>query len=71
MTENGQDPGRKAWKEFASRLRSYRTEQGLSQERLAERLSYSESAVGHVERMMRKPSEELTREIEKALGLHG
>ncbi|MFD1536857.1 helix-turn-helix domain-containing protein [Nonomuraea guangzhouensis] len=71
MAENGQDPGRKAWKEFSSRLRSYRTKQGLSQERLAERLTYSESAVGHVERMMRKPSEELTREIEKALGLHG
>jgi hypothetical protein len=32
---------------------------------------YSESAVGHVERLMRKPSEDLTRELEKALGLNG
>lgn len=66
-----EDPSRKAWAEYAKRLRQFRVDQGLSQERLAERLAYSESAVGHVERLMRKPSEELTREIEKALGLQG
>ncbi|MGP3920501.1 helix-turn-helix domain-containing protein [Nonomuraea sp. 10N515B] len=71
MAQDGQDPSRKAWAEYARRLRQFRMDQGLSQERLADRLPYSESAVGHVERLMRKPSEELTRELEKALGLQG
>ncbi|MEW9549637.1 Scr1 family TA system antitoxin-like transcriptional regulator [Nonomuraea sp. NPDC050783] len=71
MDGNGQDPSVRAWKEYAERLRRYRTEQGLSQERLADRVPYSEAAVGHVERLMRKPSESLTRELEKALGLQG
>ncbi|SDL48004.1 helix-turn-helix domain-containing protein [Nonomuraea jiangxiensis] len=71
MAANGDDPSREAWKEYARRQLQYRTDQGLSQERLADRLPYSESAVGHVERLMRKPTEEYTREIEKALGLDG
>ncbi|TXK38265.1 helix-turn-helix transcriptional regulator [Nonomuraea sp. C10] len=62
---------REAWQEFARLQRQYRMEQGLSQERLAEKVAYSESAVGHVERLMRKPTEHYTREIEKALGLDG
>lgn len=62
---------REAWQEFARLQRQYRTEQGLSQERLADKVAYSESAVGHVERLMRKPTEHYTREIEKALGLNG
>ncbi|MFI7105902.1 Scr1 family TA system antitoxin-like transcriptional regulator [Nonomuraea sp. NPDC050227] len=60
-----------AWAEYARRLRAFRTDHGLSQERLADRLAYSESAVGHVERLLRKPSEDFTREVEKALGLKG
>ena len=62
---------REAWQEFARLQRQYRTEQGLSQERLADKVAYSESAVGHVERLMRRPTEHYTREIEKALGLNG
>ena len=65
------EDGREAWVEFAQRLKKFRMDQGLSQERLADRVPYSESAVGHVERLMRKPSEDLTRELEKALGLNG
>ncbi|MGA4994233.1 helix-turn-helix domain-containing protein [Nonomuraea bangladeshensis] len=71
MDENGQDPSTKAWQEYAQRLRQHRVSQGLSQERLAERIPYSEAAVGHAERLLRKPSERLTRELEKALGLQG
>ncbi|GAA3678714.1 helix-turn-helix transcriptional regulator [Nonomuraea antimicrobica] len=71
MTQQGEDPSREAWAEYARRQRQYRMDQGLSQERLADRLPYSESAVGHVERLMRKPTEDYTREVEKALGLAG
>jgi transcriptional regulator with XRE-family HTH domain len=71
MDGNGHDASRKAWEEYASRLRHYRLDLGLSQERLSERVAYSESAVGHAERLVRKPSEEFTREMERALGLDG
>lgn len=71
MPQDGHDSSRAAWAEYAARLRGIRMDQKLSQERLADRLSYSESAVGHVERLLRKPSEEFTREVEKALGLNG
>jgi transcriptional regulator with XRE-family HTH domain len=71
MPHDEQESSREAWVEFAQRLKKFRVEHGLSQERLADRVPYSESAVGHVERLMRKPSEDLTRELEKALGLDG
>ncbi|MFC5823072.1 helix-turn-helix domain-containing protein [Nonomuraea insulae] len=71
MPQDGHDSSRAAWAEYAARLRGIRMDQKLTQERLADRLSYSESAVGHVERLLRKPSEEFTREVEKALGLNG
>lgn len=71
MPKGEQESSKEAWMEYAHRLKKFRVEHGLSQERLAERVPYSESAVGHVERLMRKPSEDLTRELEKALGLDG
>ncbi|GAA3114571.1 hypothetical protein GCM10020001_037280 [Nonomuraea salmonea] len=71
MAAEGDDPGRAAWKEFARRQRRFRRGRGLSQERLASLLPYSESAVGHVERLMRKPTGDYTRAVEKALGLDG
>ncbi|MET8863408.1 helix-turn-helix transcriptional regulator [Nonomuraea sp. NPDC004580] len=71
MAAEGDDPGREAWKEFARRQRRFRRGRGLSQERLASLLPYSESAVGHVERLMRKPTGDYTRAVEKALGLDG
>lgn len=71
MPKDEQESSREAWVEYAHRLKKFRVEQGLSQERLSDRVPYSESAVGHVERLMRKPSEDLTRELEKALGLDG
>ncbi|MCK2213637.1 helix-turn-helix transcriptional regulator [Actinomadura sp. ATCC 31491] len=71
MAENGQDPSLKAWQEYAERLHRYRSDQGLSQQRLAERIPYSEAAVGHVERLIRKPSHGLTKELERVFGLQG
>lgn len=71
MAPEGDDPSREAWREYARRQRSFRLGRGLSQERLASLLPYSESAVGHVERLVRKPTGDYTRAVERALGLDG
>ncbi|MEU4226745.1 helix-turn-helix transcriptional regulator [Nonomuraea sp. NPDC026600] len=52
-------------------MQKYRRVKGLTHARLASLLPCSESLIGSVERGTRLPTEPFTRQLEKALGLHG
>jgi transcriptional regulator with XRE-family HTH domain len=55
---------------FAQRVRTLREEQGLSQERLAEKANLHRTYIGMVERLERNPSLVCIYKIAKGLGVH-
>ncbi|GAA4506967.1 MULTISPECIES: helix-turn-helix domain-containing protein [Nonomuraea] len=56
---------------FGAELRKYRYSAKLTQAQLAERIGYSKSRIGNVERGDENPTRELIELCEKALGLDG
>ncbi|SDH83674.1 Helix-turn-helix domain-containing protein [Sinosporangium album] len=56
---------------FGAELRKCRVRAGLSQEQLAERIAFSPSLVGFIERAQRMPSEDFVARCDEALGLSG
>ncbi|MEV0353935.1 DUF5753 domain-containing protein [Nonomuraea sp. NPDC050680] len=71
MSEDGNKAARNASEEYQARMLKYRTAKDLTHARLAPLLPCSESLIGAVERGTRLPTEPFTRQLEKALGLHG
>jgi transcriptional regulator with XRE-family HTH domain len=65
------DPGSSALAFFGSELRQHRVRAGLSQEQLAERLSYSLSLVCAIELARRTPSRDFAERADQALGTGG
>lgn len=57
-------------KAFAQRIRTLREEQGLSQEKLAERAELHRTYIGMVERLERNPSLVCIHKIANGLGVH-
>lgn len=57
-------------KQFAQRVRTLREEQGISQERLAERSDLHRTYIGMVERLERNPSLVCIHKIANGLGVH-
>lgn len=55
--------------DFAKRLERIRTDAGLSQTALAERIGVSQSAISQMESGDRKPSFDMVRQMAKALGV--
>jgi transcriptional regulator with XRE-family HTH domain len=55
--------------DFAKRLERIRTDAGLSQTALADRVSLSQSAISQMESGERKPSFDTVRELARALGV--
>src|SRR5947209_1263976 len=55
--------------DFAKRLERIRTDAGLSQTALAERVGVSQSAISQMESGERRPSFDMVRELAKALGV--
>lgn len=55
---------------FAQRVRALREEQGLSQEKLAERAELHRTYIGMVERLERNPSLVCIHKIANGLGVH-
>ncbi|MEU8142348.1 DUF5753 domain-containing protein [Nonomuraea sp. NPDC048901] len=71
MSEDGNKAARNASEEYRARMLKYRTAKDITHARLAPLLPCSESLIGAVERGTRLPTEPFTRQLEKALGLHG
>lgn len=57
-------------KQFAQRVRMLREEQGISQEKLAERADLHRTYIGMVERLERNPSLVCIHKIANGLGVH-
>ena len=57
-------------KQFAQRVRMLREEQGISQEKLAERAELHRTYIGMVERLERNPSLICIHKIANGLGVH-
>ncbi len=57
-------------KQFAQRVRTLREEQGISQEKLAERSDLHRTYIGMVERLERNPSLVCIHKIANGLGVH-
>ena len=57
-------------KQFAQRVRTLREEQGISQEKLAERSDLHRTYIGMVERLERNPSLVFIHKIANGLGVH-
>ncbi len=57
-------------KAFARRIRTLREEQGISQEKLAERAELHRTYIGMVERLERNPSLICIHKIANGLGVH-
>ncbi len=57
-------------KQFAQRLKMLREEQGISQEKLAERSNLHRTYIGMVERLERNPSLVCIHKIANGLGVH-
>lgn len=55
--------------DFAKRLERIRTDAGLSQTALADRIKVSQSAISQMESGERKPSFDMIRELARALGV--
>ncbi len=55
---------------FAQRVRTFREEQGISQEKLAELAGLHRTYIGMVERLERNPSLVCIYKIAKGLGIH-
>lgn len=55
---------------FAQRVRTLREEQGISQEKLAERAELHRTYIGMVERLERNPSLVCIHKIANGLGVH-
>ena len=55
---------------FAQRVKTLRVEQGLSQEKLAERSELHRTYIGMVERLERNPSLVCIHKIANGLGVH-
>jgi transcriptional regulator with XRE-family HTH domain len=56
---------------FGAELRKSRQKAGLSQERLAERINFSTSLIGFIERAQRFPSRDFVERCDEAIGLSG
>ncbi|MET8001694.1 helix-turn-helix domain-containing protein [Nonomuraea glycinis] len=69
MTDLDSAPNADPLVEFGRELRTLRIEKGLTLEKLADRIGFSESLVGSVERATRTPSDDFTKRCEEALGL--
>ncbi|GAA3235295.1 helix-turn-helix domain-containing protein [Nonomuraea helvata] len=65
------DPTASPAARFGADLRKYRYDAKWTQEQLAERIGYSKSRIGNVERGDENPTRELIELCEKALGLDG
>ncbi|GGO80602.1 helix-turn-helix domain-containing protein [Nonomuraea cavernae] len=65
------DPTASPAARFGAELRKYRYAAKLTQEQLADRIGYSKSRIGNVERGDEKPTRELINLCEKALDLDG
>ncbi|GII96869.1 transcriptional regulator [Sinosporangium siamense] len=65
------DPSTSLLAFFGAELRKHRLRAGLSQEQLAERIAFSPSLVGFIERAQRTPSEDFVIRCDEALGLSG
>ncbi|WP_433511652.1 Scr1 family TA system antitoxin-like transcriptional regulator [Nonomuraea sp. CA-143628] len=57
--------------QFGYELRRFRIDKGLTIDQLADRIGYSPSLVGSVERAARNPSKDFTERCEETLGLSG
>ena len=57
-------------KQFAQRVRMLREDQGISQEKLAERANLHRTYIGMVERLERNPSLICIHKIANGLGVH-
>lgn len=57
-------------KQFAQRVKKLREEQGISQEKLAERANLHRTYIGMVERLERNPSLICIHKIANGLGVH-
>lgn len=57
-------------KQFSQRVRTLREEQGISQEKLAERSDLHRTYIGMVERLERNPSLVCIHKIANGLGVH-
>lgn len=71
MTTQELDPTAGPLALFGSELRRFRTDRGLTIEQLAERVSFSASLLGSVERAARRPSRDFAERCERELGLSG
>ncbi|MEU7830537.1 MULTISPECIES: helix-turn-helix transcriptional regulator [unclassified Nonomuraea] len=69
VSELDPDAGPLAW--FGYELRKFRIDKGLTIDQLANRVGFSPSLVGSVERAARNPSKDFTERCEEALGLSG
>jgi transcriptional regulator with XRE-family HTH domain len=65
------DPASSVLAFFGAELRRLRTEAGISQEDLGQRISYSSSLVGMVETARRAPARDFTERCDAALGTGG
>lgn len=65
------DPNASPTARFGAELRKYRLAANLTQAQLADRIGYSKSRIGNVERGDENPTYELIELCEKALGLEG
>ncbi|MFG1682268.1 helix-turn-helix domain-containing protein [Nonomuraea sp. NPDC049269] len=71
MSVKDLDPDAGPLARFGCELRKLRIDKGLTLEQLADRVGFSPSLVGSVERAARNPSKDFTERCEEALGLSG